>query len=126
KDALKEALKLLQKADEPQKTELAERLAQMIRDLQDGNMSKDQLSKNLSDLQQALAERKLDTGRIADGLERVAKALDPSALTKPTAAEIFKLTLNDAAKEVRNLEKNLDTATDSARREMTERFAEAS
>src|SRR6185295_11761880 len=75
KSALKEALKLLQKAEELQKTELAERLAQMMRDLQDGNMSKDQLSKSLSDLQQALAERKLDAGRMADGLERVAKAL---------------------------------------------------
>ena len=68
----------------------------------------------------------LDAGRITDGLERIAKALDPSAFTKPVATEIFKLDLNKAADEVRNIDKNLNAAPDSKLREMAERFQEAS
>jgi hypothetical protein len=125
KSALQQALKLLQKADELNQTNDAKKLEEIIRAMQDGSMSKDQISKSLSELQQSLAERKLDAGRLTDGLERIAKALDPAQPTKPTAAEIFKLNLNDAAKEVRNLEKNVDSAPDSQRREMAERFQEA-
>ena len=46
-------------------------------------MSQKQLSRSLSELQQALAEGNLNAGQITDGLERIAKALDPSPLTKP-------------------------------------------
>jgi hypothetical protein len=126
KAALQHALELLKKAEELQKTDLAEKLAQIIRALQEGGMSKDQLSKSLSDLQNAIAERNLDAGQITDGLERIAKALDPSQLTKPTAKEIFKLDLNKAADEVRTLEKNLPSQTEPKLNEMAERFQEAS
>jgi hypothetical protein len=93
--------------------------------MQDGSISKDQLSRSLSELQQSLAERKLDAGQITDGLERVAKALDPSQLTKPVATEIFKLDLNKAADEVRTIEKNLASAPDAKLKEMAERFQQA-
>ena len=126
KAALQRALDLLKEAEKLQETDLAEKLAQIVRALQDGSMSKDQLSKSLSELQQSLAERGLDAGRITDGLERIAKALDPSAFTKPVATEIFKLDLNKAADEVRNIDKNLNAAPDSKLREMAERFQEAS
>jgi len=126
KAALQRALELLKEAEKLQETDLAEKLAQIVRALQDGSMSKDQLSKSLSELQQSLAERGLDAGRITDGLERIAKALDPSAFTKPVATEIFKLDLNKAAEEVRNIDKNLNAAPDSKMREMAERFQEAS
>ena len=126
KAALQHALELLKKAEELQQTDLAEKLAQIIRALQEGGMSKDQLSKSLSDLQNAIAERNLDAGQITDGLERIAKALDPSLLTKPVAKEIFKLDLNKAAEEVRNLEKNLPSQSEPKLKEMAERFQEAS
>jgi hypothetical protein len=126
KAALQRALELLKEAERLQDTDLAEKLAAIIRALQDGSMSKDQLSKSLSELQQNLAERGLDAGRITDGLERIAKALDPSQFTKPVASEIFKLELNKAADEVRNIEKSLPAAPDPKLREMAERFQEAS
>jgi ribosome-binding protein aMBF1 (putative translation factor) len=126
KAALEHALELLKKAEELNQTDLAERLAQIIKALQEGGMSKDQLSKSLSELQQALAERNLDAGRMTDGLERIAKALDPSQFTKPVATEIFKLDLNAAANEVREIEKNLGASNESKLKELAERIQEAS
>jgi hypothetical protein len=126
KAALQHALELLKQADKLQDTDLVEKLEAVIRGLQDGSMSKDQLNKSLSEIQQTLAERALDAGRITDGLERIAKALDPSQFTKPVATELFKLDLNKAADEVRNIDKNLAAAPEPKLREMAERFQEAS
>lgn len=126
KSALQHALELLKQAEKLQDTDDAEKLEAIIRALQDGSMSKDQASKSLSELQRNLAERGLDAGRITDGLERIAKALDPSQFTKPVATEIFKLDLNKAAEEVRNIDKNLAAAPESKLREMAERLQEAS
>ncbi|HET9215579.1 MAG TPA: hypothetical protein VFR18_01290 [Terriglobia bacterium] len=125
KAALEHALELLKKAEELNQTDLAEKLAQIIKALQEGGMSREQFSKSLSELQQALAERALDAGQITDGLERIAKALDPSQFTKPVATEIFKLDLNAAANEVREIEKNLVASNESKLNEMAERFQEA-
>lgn len=126
KELLKQAMELLKKAEELQKSPEAEKLAAIIRALQDGSMSRDQLSRSLSELQQALAERNLDAGRITDGLERIAKALQPSALTQPTAAKLFALDLKGAASEVRKIAGGLDTDPQTALKEMAERFQEAS
>jgi len=123
---LDQAMDLLKKAEQLQQTDLAQKLSEIIQGLQNGSMSKDQFSRSLSELQQAMAERNLDAGRIADGLERVAKALEPSPLTRPVATPIFSLDLNNAAKEVRNLSGKLDKSPDAALREMAERFKEAS
>ena len=124
--ALEHALELLKKAEELNRTDIAEKLAQLIQASKEGGLSREQFSKALSDIQQALAERSLDAGRIADGLERVAKALDPSQFTKPVATQIFKLDLNAAANEVREIEKNLGAANESKLNEMAERIQEAS
>jgi len=125
KTMLEQALELLKKAEELQQTDLAEKLAAIIRALQDGSMSKDEFSRSLSELQRSLSERNLDAGRINDGLEKIAKALEPSALTRPVAVELFGLDLKGAAAEVRNISKNLDRAGESALREMSERFQES-
>ena len=79
-------------------------------------MSQDELSRSLSELQRALAERNLDLGRIADGLQRVAKALEPSALTRPVTTELFSLDLKSAAAETRDLAKDLGTVVDELSR----------
>jgi hypothetical protein len=126
KAALQHALELLQKAQELNRTDLAEKLAQIIKALQEGGMSKEQLAKSLADLNNELAENKLDSGRITDGLERIAKALDPSQHTKPVAKEIFKLDLNAAADEVRKIEQNLPAANEPKLNEMAARLQEAS
>jgi hypothetical protein len=123
---LDQAMELLQKAEALQETELAEKLAEIIRALQQGGMSKDQFSRSLSELQRALSERNLDAGRITDGLERIAKALEPSPLTRPVASKLFALDLKSAAAEVREISKNLNRAGEPALREMSERFQEAS
>src|SRR5262249_40468195 len=65
-------------------------------------------------------------GRITDGLERIAKALEPSPLTRPVAKELFALKLTGAAAEVRLIEKNLDGASGPALQEMSARFQEGS
>jgi hypothetical protein len=79
KAELEKALELLKKAEALHQTELADKLAKIIDALKDGSMSQNQLSRSLSELQQQLAESNLNAGQITDGLERIAKALDPSA-----------------------------------------------
>lgn len=126
KALLEQAMELLKEAEALDESELAEKLAEIIRALQEGSMSQDELSRSLSELQRALAERNLDLGRIADGLQRVAKALEPSAFTRPVATELFSLDLKSAAAETRDLAKSLSNASEPAFKEMSERFQEAS
>ncbi|HLQ76121.1 MAG TPA: hypothetical protein VK210_02140, partial [Terriglobia bacterium] len=126
KTQLQQALELLKKAEALNQTELADKLAQVIKALQDGSMSQKQLSQSLSELQESLAQGNLNAGQITDGLERIAKALQPSAQTKPIANSLFVLDLKDAAKEVRNLEASVDKSPDAALKEIAERFQDAS
>jgi hypothetical protein len=126
KEILDKALELLQKAEQLQDKKLAEALARMIQGLRDGSLSQNQLSRTLADVQQALADRKLEAANITDGLERVARALEPAALTKPIADPLLVLDLKNAASKTRDLESNLDKTTPAALQSAAERFQEAS
>jgi hypothetical protein len=126
KAMLEQAMELLREAEALEEGELAERLAEIIRALQDGSMSQNELSRSLAEMQRAVAEKKLDVGRIADGLQRIAKALEPSVPTRPIATELFGLDLKNAAAEVRELAKDLKRSPESALQEMAARFQEAS
>lgn len=125
KALLERAMELLKEAEALQQTELAEKLSQIVKALQNGSMSKDDFSRSLSELQRALSERNLDAGRVTDGLERIAKALEPSSLTKPVADKMFALDLQSAAAEAREIKNSLNNTPEPGLREMSERFQEA-
>jgi hypothetical protein len=120
--SLDRALELLKKAEALQQTDVAAKLAQIVQDLKDGTLSRDDFSRSLSELQQTLSERSLDAGRIADGLERIGKALEASPLTNAASGKVSAMDLQSAADDLRDLAKNLNPAS---LQETAERFQDA-
>src|SRR5262249_274438 len=75
---LKQTEELLRKAEKVKESELAEKLEEVIDQLQEGKIDAQQAAQMLDDLQSQLEEGNLDAASINEGLEEIARDLQQS------------------------------------------------
>src|SRR5205809_665507 len=112
---LKQTEALLRKAEKLKQPELAEKLEEIVQQLQEGKIDAAQAAQMLDLLQSLLDEGNLDTASIREGLEEMARDLAESDKLEPTAEAMKNKELNLAADELRKLAEQLQNLQQSLR-----------
>ena len=122
---LKQTEELLRKAEKLKQSDLAEKLEDIVQQLQEGKIDAQQAAQMLDDIQSQLQEGNLDAASINEGLEEIAKDLEQSQKLEPTAEAMRNKQLNDAADELRKLAEKLGMNTPEASKEMQKSLQQA-
>jgi hypothetical protein len=120
-----QAKELLAEAERMQESEVAERLEELIKKLQEGTISPSDALQMLQDIQNQLEEGNLDLGSINDGLEEMAKDLQQSEEMKDVAGAMMEKQLKEAADELRELADKLAQQSPEDMKEMQESLQQA-
>jgi hypothetical protein len=124
--SLESALKLLDRAKAAENSKIAEKIENLIEDLEQGNISVDEAIKQLGDLQQELEAGDLDAANITNGLAEMAAILRQSKALQTAAQSIARGDLAQAAAQMREVNQRLDALLPPDLREMSEKLQEAS
>jgi len=123
---LKQTEALLRKAEKLKQSDLAEKLEDIVQQLQQGKIDAAQAAKMLDALQSLLEEGNLDAASIREGLEEMAKDLAQSDKLEPTADAMKNKELNLAADELRKLAEKLGLNTPDSNKQMQKSLQQAS
>src|SRR5213594_150392 len=123
---LKQAEALLRKAEKLKQSELAEKLEEVVQQLQEGKIDAAQAAQMLEALQSLLDEGNLDAASIREGLEEMAKDLAQSEKLEATAEAMKNKELNLAADELRKLAEKLGLNNAEANKQMQKALQQAS
>ena len=123
---LEQALKLLEKAKATENAELAERIQELINDLQQGEISLDDAIKQLDALADELEAGDLDSANMTNGLEQMAAILRQARALQQAAQPMGKGDLEAAAAQIRQLSERLQTLPQDDLREMSQKLHAAS
>ncbi|MBI4472585.1 MAG: hypothetical protein HY646_07945 [Acidobacteria bacterium] len=123
---VEQAKELIAQAEQMQQSELAERLEELVRQLQEGEISPSEALKQLQEIQNELEEGNLDMGSIVDGIEEMAKDLQQSEKMTDVAQAMLDKQLKEAADELRDLAKELAKQNPEDLKEMQESLQQAS
>ena len=123
---LEQTKELLLRAEKLQQSELAQRLEDIIEQLQQGKIDPAQAAEMLEAIQSQLGEGNLDLGSINDGLEEIAKDLQQSEKTKATANALMEKQLQIAADELRKLAEQLEKNTAESTKDLEQSLQQAS
>jgi hypothetical protein len=124
--SLENALKLLEKAKAADNALIAEKIENLIEDLEQGNISVDEAIKQLDEFQHELVAGDLDTENLTNGLAQMAAILRQARAFQEAAQQMARGNLDEAAKQMQALNEKLDSATAPDLREMAERLLQAS
>lgn len=124
--SLDSALKLLSQAQAAKNAEIAEKIENLIEDLEQGNISVDEAIRELSELQEELEAGDLDAENTTNGIGQMAAILRQAKALQPAAQPMAQGKLVEAAAEIGNLDERLDELSPTDLREMSERLQEAS
>jgi hypothetical protein len=124
-EILKQTQELLRKAEKLQQSELAEKLEDIVEQLQEGKIDAQQAAQMLDDITSQLEEGNLDAASINEGLEEIAKDLEQSDKLEPTADAMQNRQLNLAADELRKLAEKLGMNTPEASKQMQKSLEQA-
>lgn len=122
---LKQTEELLRKAEKLKQSQLAEKLEDIVQQLQEGKIDAQQASEMLDQIQNQLQEGNLDASSINEGLEEIAKDLQQSDKLEPTGNAMENKQLNLAADELRKLAEKLGMNTPQASKEMQKSLQQA-
>ena len=122
---LKQTEELLRRAEQLQQSELAEKLEEIVEQLQEGTIDAQQAAQMLEDIQSQLEEGNLDAASINEGLEEIAKDLEQSEQLEPTADAMQNRQLNLAADELRKLAEKLGMNSPESSKEMQKSLEQA-
>jgi chemotaxis protein histidine kinase CheA len=122
---LKQTEELLRKAEKLKQSEVAQKLEDIVQQLQDGKIDAQQAAQMLDDLQSQLEEGNLDASSINEGLEEMAKDLQQSDKLEPTADAMQNKQLNLAQDELRKLAEKLGKNSPEASKEMQKSLQQA-
>jgi hypothetical protein len=122
---LKQTEELLRRAEQLQQSELAEKLEEIVDQLQEGTIDAQQAAQMLDDIQSQLEEGNLDAASLNEGLEEIAKDLEQSEKLEPTADAMQNRQLNLAAEELRKLAEKLGLNSAEASKEMQKSLEQA-
>ncbi len=122
---LKQTEALLRRAEKLKQSELAEKLEDIVQQLQEGKIDAQQAAQMLDEIQSQLEEGNLDTASINEGLEEIAKDLEQSDKLAPTGEAMQNKQLNLAADELRKLAEKLGLNTPEKSKEMQKSLEQA-
>src|SRR5213593_1202031 len=123
---LKQTEALLRKAEKLKQPELAEKLEEVVQQLQEGKIDAAQAAQMLEALQSLLDEGNLDAASIREGLEEMAKDLAQSEKLEATAEAMKNKELNLAADELRKLAEKLGLNNAESNKQMQNALQQAS
>jgi len=124
-EILKQVQALLKKANELKKTEVAEKLEEVVQDLQQGKMDAEQVLEKLGALQNQLSEGNLDAASMREGLQEMAKALSEAEQLQSTADAIQDKDLNKAADELRKAAEKIGATSPQSKSQMQKSLEQA-
>jgi hypothetical protein len=124
--SLENALKLLDRAKATENAQLAEKIENLIQDLEQGNISVDEAIKQLGELQDELEAGDLDAANMTNGIAQMASILRQAKALQSAAQPMAQGKLLDAATQIRDLDGRLDALSPADLREMSEKLLEAS
>src|SRR5437016_5133706 len=123
---LKQSEALLRKAEKLKQPELAEKLEEIVQQLQEGKIDAAQAAQMLDLLQSLLDEGNLDAASIREGLEEMARDLAESDKLEPTAEAMKNKELNHAEDKLRKLAKKLGLNTPESKKQIQKSLQQAS
>jgi hypothetical protein len=124
--SLKNALELLEKARAAENAVIAEKIENLIENLEQGNISLDEAVKQLEELQEELEAGDLDTENMANGLAQMAAILRQAKSLQPAAQQMIRGDLGGAAEQIHQLGAKLENVPPADLQEMAEKFIQAS
>jgi hypothetical protein len=125
-EILQQTQALLQKANELKKSEVAQKLEDVIQDLKEGKADAAQILEKLDALRNQLEEGNLDAASMREGLQEMAKALSQSEQLQASADAIEKKDLNAAADELRKAAEKLGALDRQSKSQMQKSLQQAS
>lgn len=123
---LKETEALLRKAEAMNQSELAEKLEEIVQQLQQGAIDAAQAAQMLESIQSQLDEGNLDLASINEGLEEIAQDLEQSEETQAAGRAMKEKELQEAAEEMRKLAEKLDKEDSEALEDVEKSLQQAS
>ena len=124
--SLENALRLLEKARAAENEQLAQKIEELITDLEQGNISLDDAIQQLEEIQNELEENDAESGETANGIQQMAAILRQSRALQRAANPMGQGNLPEAAKQLRDLAERLDSITPTDMKEMAQKLEEAS
>src|SRR5215831_12117511 len=122
---LKQTQELLKKAEKLKQSDVAQKLEDIVQQLQEGKIDAQQAAQMLDNVQSELEQGNLDSSSINEGLEEMAKDLQQSEKLDPAAQAMQNKQLNLAAEELRKLAEKLGLNTPEASKEMQKSLQQA-
>jgi hypothetical protein len=122
---LKQTQELLRKAEKLKQSDVAQKLEDIVQQLQEGKIDAQQAAQMLDNIQSELEEGNLDAASINEGLEEMAKDLQQSEKLDPAAQAMQSKQLNLAAEELRKLAEKLGLNTPEASKDMQKSLQQA-
>jgi hypothetical protein len=122
---LKQTEELLHKAEKLKQSDLAQKLEDIVQQLQEGKIDAQQAAQMLDNIQSELEEGNLDAASINEGLEEMAKDLQQSSQTEPAGNAMQNKQLNLAADELRKLAEKLGLNSKEASKDVQKSLQQA-
>jgi hypothetical protein len=122
---LAQARQLLERTDQLNKTDLAARIEQIMKDLQEGKIDPAEAIKELEEIQKLLDATNLDTAAIDKKLNELAQDSKASEELKDAAEALQGENLEDAAAKMKEAAQELEAAADSLKNQDQEAAAKA-
>jgi hypothetical protein len=124
--SLDNALKLLERAKATENAAIAEKLQELINDLEQGDISLDEAIKQLEDLQEQLEAGDIDSENITNGLSQMAAILRQAPPLRDAAGQMSAGKLDESASQMQNVGERLDSLSAADVHDMAERLLQAS
>jgi hypothetical protein len=123
---LEKAIKLLEKAKATENSQLADKIQELINNLEQGDLSLDDAIKQLDALKDELEAGDLDNANMTNGLEQMAAILRQSQQLKTAGQKMGRGQLNEAAAEMRLVGEHLGSVSAADVQEMAQKMHAAS
>jgi hypothetical protein len=125
-EILRQTEALLQKANQLKKSEVAQKLEDIVQEMKEGKADAEKVLEKLDALRNQLEEGNLDAASMREGLEEIAKALSQSDQLQGAADAIQNKDLNMAADELRKAAQKLGLADRQSKAQMQKSLEQAS
>ena len=123
--SLENALKLLEKAKAAENAQIAAKIEEVMQNLEQGNITVDEATKELEELQQQLEAGDLDSENVANGIAQMAAILRQARPFQQAAQQMGRGDLGEAANQMQLLNERLDTLSADFR-DMADKLLQAS
>jgi len=108
-----------------EKSQVADKLDQIVNELEQGKISSAEAQREISSLRQQIDSGNLELNNILDGLTAMANQLGQSAALESTAEAMSQGDLNEAADQIRDVAEKLGVTPEDMLREMQRNLAQA-